>query len=315
MNGKFRTVQHELFSKHYSKILVLLQEETPVLLYGCPGGGKSTFLQEWVQTRFTDLGEWTKDTYLINDRFSVELTTRQSPTHIEVFLCPCESHERHVMRLIQKWCSHMIINQKGGLCKKTVILYHTEVLSRESLGFLKVIMERYYKCSILLMTMGNISGVHHGMYGSMLTYRFTYPDYEQFYECILQSVGVVDETALHQVYDKERDIGRCLFRYYLKGEKLEFSYDTYIQDLLTAIHKGNHKQTRVIVYELIVNNIPSTRIIKDLVMFLLEDSIDQKDELVHYAAMYEHRLQHCERDIYHLEAFIYRLIYLLTISK
>ncbi len=63
------------------------------------------------------------------------------------------------------------------------------------------------------------------------------------------------------------------------------------------------------VYDLLVNCIPGDLIIKYLLLDLLSkmDS-DVKFELIHYAAYHENKLQKGSKPIFHIEAFIARVM-------
>jgi len=73
------------------------------------------------------------------------------------------------------------------------------------------------------------------------------------------------------------------------------------------------RQIREKVYDLLVNCIPGDLIIKYLLLDLLSkmDS-DVKYELIYYAAYHENKLQKGSKAIFHIEAFIARV---MLISK
>lgn len=59
------------------------------------------------------------------------------------------------------------------------------------------------------------------------------------------------------------------------------------------------------LYELLVNCIPATIILKTLVTELLKNLDDSiRCEIIHWAAFYEHRIALGSKEIFHLEAFI-----------
>jgi replication factor C subunit 3/5 len=93
-------------------------------------------------------------------------------------------------------------------------------------------------------------------------------------------------------------------------------WEIYIRQLASDITKEQSPQTlmaaREKLYELLVNCIPATTILKNLVGELsknLDDSV--KLEVIEWAAFYEHRIALGSKDIFHLEAFIakYMAIY------
>ena len=70
------------------------------------------------------------------------------------------------------------------------------------------------------------------------------------------------------------------------------------------------------MYELLVNCIPADLVIKRLLIALLP-RLDEtsKHEAVKAAAMFEHRLQEGSKAIFHLEAFVAKIMFLLKQSK
>ena len=86
-------------------------------------------------------------------------------------------------------------------------------------------------------------------------------------------------------------------------------WETYISVLASEILREQSPQrllaAREKVYELLVNCIPPSEIIKTLALELcksLDDGV--KQEVIEWAAFYEHRICLGSKDIFHLEAFI-----------
>eukprot|EP00539_Tryblionella_compressa_P016709 CAMPEP_0178845920 /NCGR_PEP_ID=MMETSP0746-20121128/17727_1 /TAXON_ID=913974 /ORGANISM="Nitzschia punctata, Strain CCMP561" /LENGTH=161 /DNA_ID=CAMNT_0020510213 /DNA_START=1 /DNA_END=487 /DNA_ORIENTATION=- len=93
-------------------------------------------------------------------------------------------------------------------------------------------------------------------------------------------------------------------------------WEIYIRQLANDITKEQSPQTLMMarekIYELLVNCIPATTILKTLVGELLNNLDDSvKLEVIEWAAFYEHRIALGSKDIFHLEAFIakYMAIY------
>lgn len=86
-------------------------------------------------------------------------------------------------------------------------------------------------------------------------------------------------------------------------------WELYIRQLAVEITKEQSPQrlaaAREKLYELLVSCIPATVILKTLLQELmvnLDDSV--KQEVVEWAAFYEHRIALGSKEIFHLEAFI-----------
>jgi replication factor C subunit 3/5 len=93
-------------------------------------------------------------------------------------------------------------------------------------------------------------------------------------------------------------------------------WELYIKQLAVDITREQTPQrllaAREKLYELLVNCIPATIIIKTLVQEILGNLDDSlKKEVIEWAAFYEHRIAMGSKDIFHLEAFVakYMAIY------
>ena len=86
-------------------------------------------------------------------------------------------------------------------------------------------------------------------------------------------------------------------------------WEVYIRQLATDITKEQSPQTlmaaREKLYELLVNCIPASTILKSLTGELLNNLDDSvKLEVIEWASFYEHRIAMGSKDIFHLEAFV-----------
>ena len=86
-------------------------------------------------------------------------------------------------------------------------------------------------------------------------------------------------------------------------------WEVYIRQLATDITKEQSPQTlmaaREKLYELLVNCIPASTILKSLTGELLNNLDDSvKLEVIEWASFYEYRIAMGSKDIFHLEAFV-----------
>ena len=86
-------------------------------------------------------------------------------------------------------------------------------------------------------------------------------------------------------------------------------WEIYIMNMAADITKEQSPQklmaTREKLYELLINCIPASVILKTLAMELLKSLDDElKYEVIEAAAFYEHRIAMGSKDIFHLEAFV-----------
>jgi replication factor C subunit 3/5 len=86
-------------------------------------------------------------------------------------------------------------------------------------------------------------------------------------------------------------------------------WELYIRQLARDITKEQSPQALLMarekLYELLVNCIPASTILKTLVVELMKNLDDSvKLQVIEWAAFYEHRIAMGTKDIFHLEAFV-----------
>lgn len=142
-----------------------------------------------------------------------------------------------------------------------------------------------------------------------------------------ESIVLPDELAVNIARESSRNLRRAILMFeschvqrrdgltadmpvpatdwelYIKQLAMDITREQTPQRLLSAREK---------LYELLVNCIPASVILKALVQQVLPNLDDSlKQEVLEWAAFYEHRIAMGSKDIFHLEAFIakYMAIY------
>ena len=137
-----------------------------------------------------------------------------------------------------------------------------------------------------------------------------------------EKVTLPDELALTIARESSRNLRRAILmlettRVHANSTNLQASghqiqktdWEIYITQLATEITREQSPQkllaAREKLYELLVNCIPASVIIKTLAMELMRNLDDElKHEVMEAAAFYEVRIARGSKDIFHLEAFI-----------
>ena len=151
---------------------------------------------------------------------------------------------------------------------------------------------------------------------------------------MLQATGdkelasVPDELAINIARDSGRNLRRALLMleacHVQKRDGLaadmpvpQTDWELYIKQLAQDITREQSPQrllaAREKLYELLVNCIPATVILTTLTKELLptlDDSL--KQEVLEWAAFYEHRLTVGTKEIFHLEAFVAKYMAIYT---
>jgi replication factor C subunit 3/5 len=143
----------------------------------------------------------------------------------------------------------------------------------------------------------------------------------------LEKISLPDELALNIARESSRNLRRALLMleacHVQKRDGLtkdqpvqKTDWEMYIHQLAVEITREQTPQrlmaAREKLYELLVNCIPATVILKTLTQELLKNLDDSlKQEVIECAAFYEHRISLGSKEIFHLEAFIakYMAIY------
>jgi len=94
-------------------------------------------------------------------------------------------------------------------------------------------------------------------------------------------------------------------------------WEVYIQQVADAVIGEQSPQrilqVRTMLYELLTHCIPPTTIIKNLALALLPKLDEElKPEVIHWAAFYEHRIRLGSKVIFHLEAFVAKVMRIIA---
>jgi replication factor C subunit 3/5 len=136
-----------------------------------------------------------------------------------------------------------------------------------------------------------------------------------------ENITLPDQLAVNIALESNRNLRRALLMFetsrvhagstVLKADQAvqKTDWELYITNLAADITKEQSPQklmaAREKLYELLVNCIPASVILKTLAMELTKNLDDElKFQVIEAAAFYEHRIAMGSKDIFHLEAFI-----------
>ena len=304
-----------LFTK-YSKFEPLLDSNT--FIYGCKNTGKKTWIQLWVEKIF-DVGEWVYEEFVLKleRKCVIEIYTRYSNNHVEIYMKDYGTMEKYIMRfIIKRMCSHHVIGNNGRLSKKHIIIYNVHFFSQDSISILTKFIELYNSCSIFTLVSSKHIQKLHSYVSTICFTTYELHEISKIVKLICEDKSITyNSTVLDDIYNtKEGDIIDCLYYYQLFITKRSDSLQINIENLVSAIMNTKIAKSREYVYELLVNNIEASSIIKKIVQLLLTklQSNEHKHGLIRYASIFEHRLVNCERHVYHIEAFIIHVMNMIN---
>jgi len=210
---------------------------------------------------------------------------------------------------------------------KVVVLNQVDRLSKQAQAALRRTMEKYAVTCRLILCCDSPSKLIAPLRSRCLGIRVAAPGEDEIAN-ILKTVATKEDFVLPNslafklAQESERNLRKALLM--LEAAKVQASgndsipenqclptadWEVYIRQLATDITKEQSPQTLMLardkLYELLVNCIPASTILKSLTGELLSNLDDSvKLEVIEWAAFYEHRLATGSKDIFHLEAFV-----------
>ena len=208
---------------------------------------------------------------------------------------------------------------------KTVVLVEVDRLSRQAQAALRRTMEKYSSTCRLILVCNSLSKVIEPVRSRCLGVRVAAPTHDDIAQVLKkvaakQSLTLPDQLAINIARESSRNLRRALLmleachvqnRDGFTPDQVpqKTDWELYLKQLAVDVTKEQSPArllaAREKLYELLVNCIPATLIIKTLAVELtrnLDDNI--KQEVLEWAAFYEHRIAMGSKEIFHLEAFL-----------
>lgn len=209
---------------------------------------------------------------------------------------------------------------------KIVVLVEVDKLTRQAQAALRRTMEKYSSTCRLILCCNNQSKVMEAVRSRCLGIRIAAPSIDDIchtlkYVAHKEEITLQEDLCLAIAKESSRNLRRAILMLETSrvnaGSKVlcyeqgvqKTDWELYISQLATEITKEQSPQrllaTREKLYELLINCIPASIIIKTLAMELMKNLDDElKHDVLEAAAFYEHRIALGSKDIFHLEAFV-----------
>eukprot|EP00871_Galdieria_phlegrea_P000773 jgi/Galph1/1697/GphlegSOOS_G369.1 len=309
-----------------------------LLFYGPSGAGKRTRIhailrkvygssieKRKVEHRLMKVGDPPKE---------VELTTVSSTHHIEI--CPADvgySDRLIIQEIVKEIASSKPIEvgtvQHGY---KVVVLHDVDCISREAQQALRRTMEKYTSSCRIIMTAESATRVMEPIRSRCLGIRVPSPTEEEI-ALVLQKIAKKENFQLpcfhlsKVVAASERNLRKAIlllevsrvieYPFQENSQTLHtvFDWERICYDIAnTVISDQNPKQLLNIrnkLYELFVHAIPGDAIFRKITQQLLR-MVDEEfaPEICHWAAYYEHGMKQGSKEVFHLEAFLAKVMHL-----
>lgn len=215
----------------------------------------------------------------------------------------------------------------GGASFKVVVLVEVDKLSRQAQSALRRTMEKYSAGCRLILCCNNQSKVIEPVRSRCLGIRVAAPSLDMICHTLkdvshTERITLPDELAVNIARESSRNLRRAILM--LESSRVQArdnttlspnetvkktDWELYISQLAVSITQEQSPQRLLVarekLYELLINCIPASVIIKTLTLELMKNLDDEcKHEVIEAAAFYEHRIATGSKDIFHLEAFV-----------
>eukprot|EP00977_Amphora_coffeiformis_P002479 scaffold464_cov181-Amphora_coffeaeformis.AAC.17 len=306
-----------------------------LLFYGPSGAGKKTRVSALLRQLYgpgADRLKLDKRSFTTPSKRTIEINMVTSNHHIEISPGDVGLNDRFVVQdIIKEMASNKNIaaaatsSEKKTAQFKTVVLVEVDRLSRQAQAALRRTMEKYSSTCRLILVCNSLSKVIEPVRSRCLGIRVAAPSADDIATVLQtvarkQSLTLPEPLAITIARESSRNLRRALLMleachvqnrdgFQPNQPVQKTDWEIYLKQLAMDVTREQSPArllaARERLYELLVNCIPATLILKTLAMELtknLDDSI--KQDVLEWAAFYEHRIAMGSKEIFHLEAFL-----------
>lgn len=303
-----------------------------MLFYGPSGAGKKTRITCTLRQLFGPGVEKLKidqRVFLTPSRRKVEVNLVQSNFHIEITPSEAGSYDRVVIQeLLKEIAQTQQVDLNAKQRFKVVIINEADSLSRDAQAALRRTMEKYMSNMRIILCANSTSRLIAPIKSRCLLMRVAAPSREEM-QTVMQYVSKragfdLPPEAGDKIVD---DSGGNLRKAILVLEALKMQspdlsgplaiakpdWETYchkVADMIISEQSpARVMEVRQKLYELLSHCIPPTIILKTIAERVV-DRVDEaiKADIMHWAAIYEVRMRIGNKKIYHLEAWVVKVM-------
>ncbi|KAK0469585.1 P-loop containing nucleoside triphosphate hydrolase protein [Desarmillaria tabescens] len=303
-----------------------------MLFYGPSGAGKKTRITCTLRQLFGPGVEKLKidqRVFLTPSRRKVEVNLVQSNFHIEITPSEAGTYDRVVIQdLLKEIAQTQQVDLNAKQRFKVVIINEADSLSRDAQAALRRTMEKYMSNMRIILCANSTSRLIAPIKSRCLLMRVAAPSQEEM-QTVMQYVSKragfdLPPEAGDKIID---DSGGNLRKAILVLEALKMQspdlsgplaiakpdWETYchkVADMIISEQSpARVMEVRQKLYELLSHCIPPTVILKTIAERVV-DRVDEaiKADIMHWAAIYEVRMRIGSKKIYHLEAWVVKVM-------
>jgi len=304
-----------------------------LIFYGPSGAGKKTRINALLREIFGPSVERVKlerKSFKTPSNKALDITALGSTHHLEINPSDAGNYDRIVVQEVIKEIAQGGVLDVETSRFKVVVLSEADQLSRQAQHGLRRTMEKYVSQCRIIMCCESLSKIIEPVRSRCLTIRVGAPETEEIGRVVMsvaksEGCDVSPGFASNVANYSHGNLRRALLM--LEATKVQVGarladdapiqlpdWEKYIalmaKDIFKTQTPGALLEMRSKLYELLANCIPAELIFKTLVDELVKSLDDQlKYQVVHWAAYYEARLSaHGQKAIYHLEAFVAKIM-------
>jgi replication factor C subunit 3/5 len=328
---------HEEISSQFQNLIQ--QGDMPhLVLYGPDGAGKRTRVNCLLSKLYGRAAiKPVKDVFTFkNNSTTIEIPIRTSKFHIELTPSDADHNDRLVlMKLIKDSASNSGLLGGAKNNFMTFVLYEAENLTHAAQAALRRTMEKYSGKIRIVLVCQFIGKLIPALKSRCLMIRVPAPTQEKVVElleviCNKEHLGYEANKELKKIADaSQRNLRKAILLLQTAATTRNLG-DEVLQDywkqavkrkLFEPINKEQSvevvKNCRSAFFELLVNQVPASEIIKEMLVLLLENSKNevQNSAMKEVAVFCEKALKQGDREIIYLEAFLVKIMIILRTGK
>lgn len=314
------------------KALAASEDFPHMLFYGPSGAGKKTRINCTLRQLFGSGVEKLKidqRVFVSPSRRKLEINLVQSSYHIEITPSEAGSYDRVVVQDLLKEIAQTQQVDLGAKHRfKVVVINEADLLSRDAQAALRRTMEKYMSNLRLILCANSTSRLIAPIKSRCLLVRVAAPTTQEM-QVVMEHVAkkmkfdVPPEASLQIAEDAAGNMRKALLVFEaLKMQSPDLSgplqiakpdWETYchkVADLIVQEQSpARVMEVRAKFYELLSHCIPPTVILKTVAEKVVE-KVDEalKADVMHWAAFYELRMRLGSKKIYHLEAWVVKVM-------
>ena len=323
------------FNQKVTEILKNLsnRDDFPHLIfYGPDGAGKKTrihaFLEKIYGAGIFKMNTETRDLKI--NSTTIQYTINSSNYHIEICPSDSENYDKYIIsKVIKESSSVAQIDTKSQKRFKVIVLLDVDNLSKEAQAALRRTMEKYSKNCRIIMSVNSLSKIITPIASRCLALRIPSPSEDEIKSCLKfiiknECIDISDDQLKLIIKNSERNIRLAINSLQLTTlgtySKNVFTpeYIIAIKDIgkkIRAEQSANSlKNIRQLIFSLLVNGINGDEIIlvltKDMVSNVNNEN--KKAEFIKFGALYDNRCMNGTKDLFHLEALIAKMMFIVA---